>query len=125
MKTLTLAGSLRKDSFNKKIAQYAANLLQDKKLSEEVTYCDLQPLEIPVYDGDVEGKSGLPLGVVRLIEHITQADALVISTPEYNGSIPGVLKNVLDWISRHKPNPLAGKHVLLLAASPGTLGGIR
>ncbi len=80
---------------------------------------------MPPYDGDVESASGVPESTVRLGRKITAADALIISTPEYNGSIPGVLKNVVDWLSREKMVSLAGKHLLLLAASPGALGGTR
>ena len=61
----------------------------------------------------------------KLGEKIRNADALVVSTPEYNGSIPGILKNVIDWLSREKQVSLAGKPLLLLAASPGALGGVR
>jgi chromate reductase, NAD(P)H dehydrogenase (quinone) len=124
MKILTFAGSLRKDSFNKRISRFACNYIDSQKLAE-IKYMDLQPLQIPVYDGDLEVASGLPEGVQKICAEIESAQALIISTPEYNGSIPGVLKNTIDWISRQKPQPLARKHILLVAASPGALGGIR
>ena len=123
MKILTFSGSLRKDSLNKKISQAAFNFVQSEKLAE-IEYIDLQKLEIPVYDGDVES-SGIPKGVKTLCAQIEQAQALIISSPEYNGSISGVMKNTLDWISRVKPVPIAGKHVMLCAASPGAFGGVR
>lgn len=125
MKILTFAGSLRKGSLNKKVSHFVKNHLEQNKLAE-VKFLDLQPLQIPVYDGDIEESNGLPPGVQTLCAEIQAADAIIISTPEYNGSIPGVLKNTIDWISRQKPkNPLAGKHILLMAASPGALGGVR
>ena len=125
MKILTFAGSLRKDSLNKKVCHFVKESIEQTKLAD-VKYLDLQPLQIPVYDGDIEAANGLPSGVQTLCAEIQDADGLIISTPEYNGSIPGSLKNVIDWISRQKPkHPLAGKQILLIAASPGGLGGMR
>lgn len=124
MKVLLFAGSLRRDSLNKKFAREAQRLLSARS-GVETEFVDLQPLAIPVYDGDVEAASGVPSGVQDFSRRIAAADALVISTPEYNASIPGVLKNAIDWLSRVKPGSLTGKHVLLLAASSGALGGTR
>lgn len=124
MKILTFSGSLRKDSLNKKLCHVAVDIFKKNNLGE-CQFVDLQPLNIPVYDGDLEAAKGLPDGVKTLGQMITSANALVICTPEYNGSIPGSLKNVIDWLSREKPVSLAGKPTLLLAASPGALGGVR
>lgn len=124
MKILTFAGSLRKDSLNKKLCHVAAEIVHKNNLGE-VHFVDLQPLNIPVYDGDFETSQGIPAGVMNLGKQIAAANALIICTPEYNGSIPGSLKNVIDWLSREKPVPLTGKPTLLLAASPGALGGVR
>jgi NAD(P)H-dependent FMN reductase len=124
MKIILFAGSLRRDSLNKKFAREARRLLSARS-GVETEFVDLQPLAIPVYDGDLEEASGVPAGVQELAKKILAADALVISTPEYNGSIPGVLKNTIDWLSRLKPGSLADKQLLLLAASPGALGGVR
>ncbi len=123
MKIITFAGALRADSCNKKFAREAAHWL--KELGAEVEFLDLKDFPVPVYDGDIETYSGIPEGTKALGAKIRVADAVVISTPEYNGSIPGVLKNVVDWLSREKEVSLAGKHLLLLAASPGAMGGIR
>lgn len=122
MKILCFAGSLQKDSLNKKLAQFANSYLNQNYKSE---YVDLKPLNIPIYDGDDEKANGLPEGVKRLAQLITESSALVISTPEYNGSISSPLKNTIDWLSRSTPQPLKGKHVLLLAATPGSMNGIR
>jgi chromate reductase len=87
----------------------------------------LDPVEIrdiPLFDGDLLAK-GFPDSVVRLRERIRRADGVVIATPEYNFSIPGVLKNVLDWISRGDDQPFAFKPVAIVSASPGPLGGAR
>jgi chromate reductase len=123
MKIIVFAGSLRADSCNKKFARVATSFAKDAGADAE--FLDLKDYPMPVYDGDIETASGIPAGTAALGKKILEADALVISTPEYNGSIPGVLKNVIDWLSRDKPMSLAGKHLLLLAASPGALGGIR
>jgi len=124
MKILIFSGSLRKESLNKKLCHVVTDIFQKNNLAE-VHFVDLQPLNIPVYDGDFETSQGIPAGIMNLGKQITAADAIVICTPEYNGSIPGSLKNVVDWLSREKPVPLAGKQMLLLAASPGALGGTR
>ncbi|AGH96090.1 NADPH-dependent FMN reductase [Pseudobdellovibrio exovorus] len=124
MKVLTFAGSLRQKSLNKKLCHFVENFVGTEKLAE-VEFVDLQSLSIPIYDGDVEASSGIPQGILSLIEKIQGCDALIISSPEYNGSISSALKTTLDWVSRHPSNALSGKHVLLLAASPGALGGVR
>lgn len=123
MRILSFAGALRADSLNKKLAGEALRLATEVGATGE--FIDLKDFPMPLYDGDIEATSGLPAGVKALGAKIAAADGLIIATPEYNGSIPGVLKNVVDWLSRDKPMSLAGKHLLLLAASPGALGGVR
>jgi chromate reductase, NAD(P)H dehydrogenase (quinone) len=123
MKILVFAGSLRRESHNKKFAREAVRLLGDHG-SAKAEFVDLCDYPMPLYDGDRE-REGIPDSVVALGTRIAEADALIIATPEYNGSISSVLKNAVDWLSRVKPVPLAGKHLLLLAASPGGWGGIR
>lgn len=124
MKILCFAGSLRSDSCNKKFARNAMRLIAEKD-GHETEFLDLRDYPMPPYDGDIEAQSGIPETVKNLGRKISAADAIVLSTPEYNGSIPGVLKNVIDWLSRDKPVSLEGKPLLLLAASPGALGGVR
>jgi NAD(P)H-dependent FMN reductase len=124
MKLLFFAGSLRTDSCNKHFVREAMRLVGARG-KHQLEYVDLKVYPMPPYDGDLETSSGLPETTVRLGEQIRQADALIISTPEYNGSIPGVLKNVIDWLSRENPVSLTDKQLLLLAASPGALGGVR
>lgn len=123
MKLLVFAGALRMDSCNKKFAREALRLAKEAGMEGE--FIDLKEYPMPPYDGDIEATTGVPESAKKLGKKIAEADALVVSTPEYNGSIPGVLKNVIDWLSRDKPVSLTGKHLLLLAASPGALGGIR
>ena len=123
MKVLLFSGSLRKESLNKKLVSVIANQLRENK-DLEIEIADLKSLSIPVYDGDVEA-TGIPDGVKQLGQMITQANALIICSPEYNGSMAGPLKNTIDWISRLRPVPLEKKPVLLTGASPGGLGAIR
>jgi chromate reductase, NAD(P)H dehydrogenase (quinone) len=102
---LGIAGSLRRLSYNRGLLRAAEELAPE---SMELEVFDIAP--IPVYDGDVE-EQGDPEPVRELKERIRQADALLIATPEYNHSIPGVLKNALDWASRPPQRVLAGKPV--------------
>lgn len=123
MTIVMFAGSLRKNSFNKQFIDVVGNSLKKHK-DVEVMNLDLKDYPFPVYDADIE-EAGMPGKVKELGDLIAKADGLIISTPEYNGSIPGVLKNYIDWLSRLKPVPLTGKPLLLLGASPGALGAVR
>lgn len=123
MKVLAFAGALRTESLNKKNVKEALRFA--KELGHDGEFVDLRDFAIPIYDGDDEEKNGAPEGVKKLGEKIAAADAIIISTPEYNYSMPGPLKNVVDWLSRLRPAPLAGKPLLLLGASPGALSAVR
>lgn len=124
MKAVSFAGSLRTESSNKKLAREAVRMLSANPLVR-AEFLDLRDYPMPIYDGDLERDEGIPDPVTRLGAKIVEADALIVATPEYNGSISSVLKNAIDWLSRLKPMPLAGRHLLLLSASPGGWGGIR
>ncbi len=123
MKILLFAGSLRAASLNKKLVRFSDKILKNKP-ENDTTVLDLQSLNIPVYDGDIEA-TGIPAGVLELAKQVEQAEAIIISSPEYNGSISSPLKNTIDWLSRVKPMPLTTKPILMLGASPGALGAIR
>jgi len=123
-KFLMMGMSLRKDSFNKKLIFNAHNLLSIEKSDHEFELLHFNDYPMPLYDAEIEAK-GMPDTVVKLAQKISEADAIILSTPEYNGGMPGPFKNLFDWISRVKPMPWTGKHVLLLGASPGALGAIR
>jgi chromate reductase len=119
IRVLGIAGSLRAGSYNRALLDAAQELAPP---GVEVTTFDLRP--IPLYDGDVE-REGDPEPVAALKNAIDAADAVLIVTPEYNHSIPGVLKNAIDWASRPAlGSPLAGKAVAIAGASSG-LGGTR
>jgi len=127
-KVLAFAGSLRKDSFNKKLARVAADAV--RAAGGEVTLIDLKDFPMPLYDGDIEATEGIPPNAKKFKELMLAHEALLISSPEYNTSITGVLKNTIDWASRAEKGepPLAcfdRKVAALLSASPGALGGIR
>jgi len=116
---LGFAGSLRKGSFNKALLRAAAELLPEGMTLE---IFDLAP--IPMYNADVQ-EQGFPPSVRSFRERIAAADALLIATPEYNYSIPGVLKNAIDWASRPPDQPLFGKPVAIMGASDGPRGTAR
>lgn len=127
-KLIAFAGSARKDSINKKLAAYAAQLAQQE--GAQVTVVDLADYPMPIYDGDLETASGKPEHAARLKKLFIEADGFIIASPEYNSSFSPLLKNVIDWISRTDGDeaPLVafrGKSTLLLAASPGGYGGLR
>jgi len=114
---LGLSGSLRGASTNTKLMRAAAvSFGGDFKEGN---------LRLPLYDGDLEDASGIPADVQTLADAIVGARAVIISTPEYNKSISGVLKNALDWVSRTKGDPWAAKPVAIMSATAGRAGGER
>lgn len=118
MNLLGISGSLRKDSFNRKLIREAARLADSAQFTEA-------DLRLPLYDGDLESAGGIPASVQKLADQIAAAHAVVISSPEYNKGISGVLKNALDWVSRTEGAPWAGKPVAILSATAGRAGGER
>ncbi len=115
---LTIAGALRQWSTNRLLAAEAARLFAP----ETLTVADLR---LPLYDGDLEDNQGFPPEVQALADQIAAADAVVISTPEYNKALSGVLKNALDWVSRTKGSPWRHKPVAIMSAAAGRSGGER
>jgi chromate reductase len=122
VRVLAIAGSLRKGSFNRKLLAIAVKLLTEQKAEVEVA--DLQALAMPVYDGDIE-EGGFPDSVNKFRAQIAAAQALCIATPEYNHSVPGGLKNAIDWASRPPDQPLKGRAAILMGASTGHFGTVR
>jgi chromate reductase len=119
---LAVAGSLRAGSYNRKLL--ALLVEQARAQGAEVDVVDLKALALPVYDGDIEAQ-GLPPAAVDLRERISKAQGLLISSPEYNASIPGGLKNAIDWASRPSTSIFKGKWAALSGASPGMFGTVR
>lgn len=121
LKVVTLLGSLRKGSFNGMVARILPSLAP-----AGMTISALPSIgEIPLYDADIEHEDGVPQYVQEIAQQIREADGVVIITPEYNYSIPGGLKNAIDWLSRIPEQPLSGKPVLLQSCSMGIFGGAR
>lgn len=122
-RALVFGASLRKNSLNDRLAALAASTIEDKGwLVDRATFADF---ECPSYDADVEQGGQIAEGAQRLRDRLVKADAIVIASPEYNASMPGALKNVIDWTSRIKPQPFNGKQCLLMSASPSMSGGNR
>lgn len=116
---LGICGSLRKESYNLKL------LMNFKSLLPTTVACEIVTLHnIPLYNEDEEA-IGFPKSVQLLVDKINNADVLLFGCPEYNYSIPGVLKNAIDWVSRHPSKPLAKKNAAVMGASIGRLGGAR
>lgn len=121
---IAVCGSLRVGSLNRKLLRLAIRELTALKLS--VDEIDLKAAALPVYDGDVEDTSGLPKGVEEMQAKIAAAPGVLIVSPEYNGSIPGGLKNWLDWCSRGKGGGcFDGRVISVNNASTGAYGGAR
>jgi len=117
-KLLGICGSLRAGSYNRKLMQEAVRLFDPAEFVEA-------DLRLPLYDGDLEDAEGIPPMVQVLADQIAAADAVVISGPEYNKALSGVLKNALDWVSRTKGGPWRDKPVAIMAATGGRSGGER
>ncbi len=126
MNILVFAGSTREGSYNKKLSKEAAEIA--RRLGANVTWIDLKDYPMPFYDADVEAK-GMPKNAKKLRDLMVANDMIVIASPEYNASIPAVLKNAIDWASRSDGNAsrsaFKGKKFALLSASPGKGGGAR
>jgi len=119
-KVIGIAGALRGGSYNAALLRAAIELAPAGLLIEAASIRD-----IPLYDGDVEAKKGIPASVSALKDRIAAADGLLLVTPEYNNSLPGVFKNAIDWLTR-PPKDIArvfrGKPVALMGATPGPGG---
>ena len=128
VRILVFAGSARTGSLNKKLARVAAAAV--RTAGAEATLIDLADYPMPLYDGDLEAREGVPASARKLKDLFIANQGLLIVSPENNASVSALLKNTLDWISRQDGNesgliPYQGKVAALAAASPGALGGLR
>lgn len=123
MKVLVFAASLRAESLNKKLAALAARAAE--QAGAVVDHASMRDFDVPLYDGDTETARGIPRGAEELRRRLLASDAFILSCPEYNGSMPGTIKNLVDWTSRFRPQPFDARHGLLLSASPSLAGGNR
>lgn len=121
LRILALAGSLRRASYNRKVLAVAVEAVA--RAGVQVETLDAKELGLPLYDGDLEAEHGIPPAAQALKDRIAAAHGLLIASPEYNGSIPGVLKNAIDWVTRGEPKVLRGKVAALVVATQGVGGG--
>ena len=127
-KILAFAGSLREHSLNKRVLKTA--IKGAEKAGAEVTYIDLRDYPMPVYNSDEHDRDGFDENALRLQGLFVEHDGFLISSPEYNGSLPAALKNAIDWASRQsdryeRSKIFRGKVAATMTASPGSLGGVR
>ena len=123
LNVLIFAASLRADSLNRKLATLAAEVAQQG--GANVDHASMREFDVPSYDGGIEKAEGIPKGAAELRRRLMACDAFIVSSPEYNGSMPGLFKNLIDWTSRFRPQPFDGKQGLLMSASPSMTGGNR
>jgi NAD(P)H-dependent FMN reductase len=120
VRVLLFAASLRKESLNERLIDLVATIVQ--KRGDEVDHARMADFDCRLYDDDA---LGIPDGAQRFRDRLLACDAFMISAPEYNASMSGVLKNLIDWTSRFRPQPFNGKQAFLVSASPSMAGGNR
>jgi chromate reductase, NAD(P)H dehydrogenase (quinone) len=122
LNVLVFAASFRKQSLNQKLALLAAKIAA--QLGAKVDLAAMHDFDVPLYDDELDAQ-GMPPGAHALRQKLVANDAFILASPEYNGSMPGTIKNLIDWTSRFRPQPFDGTHGLLLSASPSLAGGNR
>jgi NAD(P)H-dependent FMN reductase len=120
---LVFSASLRAGSLNTRLAELAAETIRAN--GGEVDLATMAAFDARSYNADVQATEGFPAEAEELRDRVTASDAFVIASPEYNASMPGVLKNSIDWVSRFSPQPFNERHGLLMSASPSMVGGNR
>ncbi|MFG3340325.1 NADPH-dependent FMN reductase [Glycomyces sp. NPDC048151] len=123
MKYLVMTGSGRQGSFNARLAALAAAAVEANGGTAD--RARITDFPVPVYDGDLEAAEGIPAGAVAFKDRLEANDAFILACPEYNASVPGSVKNLIDWISRMRPQPLHQRQALIMSASPSMAGGNR
>ena len=123
VRVLVLSASLRRDSLSSRLARLTADCFADSEAF--ISVHSMAEFAMPLYDQDVEDEIGMPAGAEALKSALLDHDAVVIISPEYNASMPGSLKNAIDWLSRFRPQPFSERQCLLLSSSPSMIGGNR
>ncbi|HAH24645.1 MAG TPA: NADPH-dependent FMN reductase [Prolixibacteraceae bacterium] len=123
LRFLVFSASLRKDSFNTRLAQLAAQVIE--KNGGKADFANMDEFDCPSFNQDLELSDFHPSGAIEFRKRLLGNDAFIIASPEYNASIPGFLKNAIDWVSRFRPQPLKDHNALLMSASPSMAGGNR
>ena len=124
LRVLIFSASLRAGSLNTKLAGLAARLA-GRFRGTTVDLASMREFDVPSYDGDADARGEVPAGARAFERRLRANDAFVIASPEYNASMPGLLKNLIDWTSSLRPQPFHERHGLLLSASPSVVGGNR
>jgi chromate reductase, NAD(P)H dehydrogenase (quinone) len=123
LRLLAFAASLRRGSVNRKLLALAVDIARAD--GAEVDVAEFAEFDMPLFNADLQEASGFPVGTEELARRVRGADGMLIASPEYNFSLPGTLKNAIDWVSRIRPMPLRGKSGFLMAASGTGVGGTR
>jgi NAD(P)H-dependent FMN reductase len=123
LKLLAFAASLRHGSLNRRLLARAVEMAT--AAGAMVDLAEFAEFDMPLFNQDVQEASGFPAGAQALARRVLAADGMLIASPEYNFSLPGTLKNAIDWVSRMRPVPFSGKSAFLMAASNGMIGGVR
>ena len=123
MRFLLFSASLRQDSLNTRLIKLAANVIE--KNNSKADLASMSEFDCPSFNQDKEANGSIPTGAIEFRKRLLANDAFIISSPEYNASMPGILKNVIDWASRFRPQPFNEKHALIMSASPSMVGGNR
>lgn len=123
LRFLVFSASLRKDSLNTQLAELATAVIEQKGGIADYAY--MSEFDCPSFNQDLELNGSPPPGAAEFHKRLSDNDAFIIASPEYNGSMPGLLKNLIDWVSRYRPQPFNESHALLMSASPSMAGGNR
>jgi NAD(P)H-dependent FMN reductase len=123
IRILAFSASLRAESLNSRLVKLAADAVEAS--GGTVDLAAMADFDAPSFDAAVEISAGAPTGAVAFQQRLEAAHGFIIASPEYNGSMPGLLKNAIDWVSRARPQPFNERHALLLSASPSMAGGNR
>lgn len=123
LNVLVFGASLRADSLNRRLAALAARIAEQSGATVDLV--SMREFDVPAYDADAETAQRIPKGAEELRRRLIENDAFIVSSPEYNASMPGMLKNLIDWTSRFRPQPFDTRHGLLMSASPSLAGGNR
>ncbi len=121
MSFLVFSASLRDNSLNTRLAKLAVQVIE--KNGGKVDSANMSEFDCPSFNQDLHASNSHPTGAEEFRKRILVNDAFIISSPEYNGSMPGFLKNSIDWVSRFRPQPFNERHALLMSASPSMGGG--
>jgi chromate reductase, NAD(P)H dehydrogenase (quinone) len=123
VRVLVFSASLRTGSLNTKLADLAARCLEHN--GAQIDLATMSEFDAPSYNADLQEQGKWPVGAHRLRDRLEACDAFVVASPEFNASMPGSLKNAIDWVSRFSPQPFNELHGLLMSASPSMVGGNR